>query len=217
MALFNAKQTEQLLKPVHPSRVLKANGMSHLSQQDVVAHLIRLFGFGGFQYEMVHKPELVFEEEKEGRWTVCYQATMRLTVQASDSWDHRTAVYEDGSTGDAVNQPSRAAAHDLALKSAISTAKKRCAIHLGDQFGLSLYNKGQTSALVKGTLVMPEGDKETIKTADGKDVREISLPEPGLTDEQRQMLSESLGAEEIELRDRAGDGDGGLHESEYAE
>ena len=63
--------------------------------------------------------------------------------------------WEDASTGDAENQ-TRAAAHDLALKSAISLAKKRCAINLGDQMGLSLYNKGQTSALVMATLVQPD-------------------------------------------------------------
>jgi len=44
-------------------------------------------------------------------------------------------------------------AHDLAYKSAISLSIKRAAIALGDQFGLSLYNKGQTDALVIRTLV----------------------------------------------------------------
>lgn len=34
---------------------------------------------------------------------------------------------------------------------------KRCAKDLGDQFGLALYNKGQTAALVGKTLVMPDG------------------------------------------------------------
>ncbi|MFC9768855.1 hypothetical protein [Rhodococcus jostii] len=33
---------------------------------------------------------------------------------------------------------------------------KRAAIALGDQFGLSLYNKGRLSALVRGTQVRPQ-------------------------------------------------------------
>ena len=39
-----------------------------------------------------------------------------------------------------MNQASVGAAHDLAMKSAISQALKRCAANLGDQFGLSLYS-----------------------------------------------------------------------------
>ncbi|WP_267977562.1 hypothetical protein, partial [Acinetobacter baumannii] len=38
---------------------------------------------------------------------------------------------------------------------------KRAAIPLGDQFGLSLYNKGQMKALVRGTLVQPATGEES--------------------------------------------------------
>jgi hypothetical protein len=75
---------------------------------------------------------------------------MRLTIR--DEHGKEVCHYEDGSTATAQNQ-TLGDAHDLAMKSAISLAKKRAAINLGDQFGLSLYNKGQMSALVKGTLV----------------------------------------------------------------
>ncbi|WP_054173068.1 Rad52/Rad22 family DNA repair protein [Mycobacteroides immunogenum] len=159
--MFSAEQIDQLLKPIHPSRVLKdAKGMAHVSQQDIRAHLTRIFGFGNWDIEVLDH-EMVFEqphvkngEAVEGRFDVCYRARVRLTVRGDPHW---TCVrYEDVSTGVAQNQ-NRADGHDLAAKTALSTAIKRCAINLGDQFGLSLYNKGQTSALVKATMVRPEG------------------------------------------------------------
>jgi hypothetical protein len=42
----------------------------------------------------------------------------------------------------------RGDAHDFAMKNADSYAVKRACIGFGDQFGLSLYNKGMTAALV---------------------------------------------------------------------
>lgn len=163
---FNAKQVEQLLRPIHPSRVLKdGKKNNHVSQQDVTAHLIRVFGFGNFDTEVL-RDELVFEDARTdnsgkptGRYDVCYRAKVRLTVRNAEG--DVVCRYEDGSTGTAQNQ-SRGDAHDLALKSAISTATKRAAKNLGDQFGLSLYNKGQMDALVRGTLVgaTVEDDKD---------------------------------------------------------
>lgn len=153
---FTAAQVDQLLAPINPARVLRdGKGKAHVSQQDVTAHLTRVFGFGNWDTELLAN-ELVFEtarDDKGSRWDVCYRATMRLTVR--DPNGNKVCQYEDGSTGTAQNQ-TRGDGHDLAMKSAISLALKRCAKSLGDQFGLSLYNKGQQEALVRGTLVHPE-------------------------------------------------------------
>lgn len=167
MSNFTQAQTRQLLQPINPVRVLRdGKGNSHLPQQDVLAHLTRIFGFGAFDYEMLSL-DLIFEQQHtkrdgtkpEGRFDVCYRATMRLTIR--NAAGDVVCKFEDGSTGDSSNQ-TRADAHDLAMKSAISLAKKRCAIALGDQFGLSLYSKGSTNAIVGGTLVMP-GEEEVEK------------------------------------------------------
>jgi len=157
---FSPAQVEQLLRPVNPRRVQRDNhGMSHLAAYDVSAHLTRIFGFGGWRKEILSL-ELVAEDavKDEGRnrlgWFVTYRCTMRLIVHSStdegDWWN------EDGATGSASNLPDRGDAHDFALKNAISYALKRCAKDLGDQFGLSLYNKGSTAALVGRTLATPD-------------------------------------------------------------
>ncbi len=157
------QQIEQLLKPINSRRVLKdGKGHSHVSQQDILAHLIRVFGFGSFDIEVLDATCL-FESERtsdgkpNNRFDVCYRALVRLTVRGPDG--NTLCRLENGSTATAQNQ-TRGDAHDLSYKSAISLSVKRAAIALGDQFGLSLYNKGQTEALVRGTIVHPQEGAE---------------------------------------------------------
>lgn len=158
---FSTAQIEQLLRPINGARVLAdGKGFSHVSQQDILAHLTRIFGFGNFDID-IKNVELVFEAptEKVGRFDVCYKALVRLTIR--NEYGAEICHYENGSMETSRNQ-TRGDGHDLAYKSAISLSIKRSAIALGDQFGLSLYNKGQTSALVRSTLVglpiKPESD-----------------------------------------------------------
>lgn len=173
MTAFNAQQTLQLLQPIHPSRVLKdGKGHPHVSQQDITAHLIRIFGFGNFDTDIL-ETACVFEQQRSddkgepnNRWDVCYRAQVRLTVRDADG--NEVCHYEDGSTATAQNQ-TRGDAHDGAFKSALSLAKKRAAVYLGDQFGLSLYNKGQMRALVKGTLILPAVDENQEDAPDVQD------------------------------------------------
>ena len=164
---FSEAQVAALLRPINGSRVLQLDGNSHVSQQDIRAHLIRIFGFGNYDLDVV-RADLVFEHSemrtpKRGGadylgWEVCYRVLVRLTVR--NEFGEYVAHYEDGSTATAQAQRSRGDAHDLAYKSAISLSVKRAAIALGDQFGLSLYNKGQQTALVRGTMVgVPQAQK----------------------------------------------------------
>ena len=166
---FDRDQVDTLLRGINPSRVLAdGKGHAHVSQQDVTAHLIRTFGFGNFDTRILSL-DLVFEHNRTDnngkpspRWDVCYRATVELTVR--NRRGETVATYENVSTGTAENQ-KRGDAHDLSSKSAVSLATKRCAINLGDQFGLSLYNKGQIPPLVRRTLVMPEAPEETTEEA----------------------------------------------------
>ena len=160
--MLSRPQVEALLRPINPRRVLKDNkGMAHVSQQDVRAHLTRIFGFGGWSSEvvdltLVREAPGVGRDGKDKGWAVTYRATVRLTVR--DPQGAQLAVYEDVATGTSPNLPTVGDAHDFACKVAVSMALKRAATNLGDGFGLSLYNKGQTAPLVIGTLVMPDGD-----------------------------------------------------------
>lgn len=157
---FTPEQITQLLRPINSSRVLSdGKGFSHVSQQDILAHLTRIFGFGNFDID-VKNVELVFENERPtgGRFDVCYKALVRLTIR--DQHGNEICHFENGSLETSQNQ-TRGDGHDLAYKSAISLSVKRAAIALGDQFGLSLYNKGQKEALVRAVLVPSQGTQTT--------------------------------------------------------
>lgn len=168
-------QVNALLNGIGKHRVFQAQGHSHVPAYDITAHLTRVFGFGGWDKEIlsldiVHErstaPTVNPKDGKptdQGRWWVTYACRMRLTVK--DPAGSVVGVYEDAATGSAQNMPSPADAYDFAIKNAVSYALKRCAKDLGDQFGLSLYNKGMTDALVRNTLVRPLAASITAQAA----------------------------------------------------
>lgn len=175
------QQYDFLTQGIGENRVSRKQGQSHVEAWDVRRHLIRVFGFGGFDIETI-RCDLVREiETKQGersRWTVVYRAEVRLTVKAVDG--SVLARYEDGATGDAINQPSIGDAHDFAMKTALSQALKRCAVNLGDQFGLSLYNGGEPAPVVLGSLVRPVRPDAAEPVAEQLPVDDAPVrPEPG--------------------------------------
>ena len=157
MLKLNARQYEQLLKPLNDSRVAKrgqaGRQLSYLEAWDVKAHLIRIFGFGGWSAEVL-SADLAFEDKNEkGQWNVGYKVILQLTV--GDYANGGSVMYTEAAVGSAT-LPQRGEAHDMAIKTAESDALKRAAINLGTQFGLSLYNNGSLRDVVVQTL-----DKES--------------------------------------------------------
>lgn len=185
MSGLTADQYAALLAPLHANRVRTLNRHTHLEGWDVRRHLIRIFGFGGWDFERV-EAELISAEattkkrDNGGAYTVhtvAYRVVGRLTIK--DAAGAPLAVYEDAAVGGAVNQPSLPDAHDHALKTAFTQALKRCAANLGDQFGMSLYNGGQLGATVLRTLVEPDGTAEAAELpADAEPVQGEPDDEP---------------------------------------
>lgn len=196
---FTGEQVERLLRPIRPSRVFHREGQSHVAGWDVSAHLTRMFGFGRWEKEIL-RLDLVSEhsQEKNGRtgWWVTYRCTMRLRVFDLGGvlvWEN-----DDAATGSASNLPQLGDAHDFAMKNSVTYALKRCAKDLGDQFGLSLYNKGQTGALVGITLVggpAAPGEEPDVPVtgehhdSDPVDVPEVDAPQSG-ADRFRELLAQ---------------------------
>jgi hypothetical protein len=148
------EQLRRLLAPLFPGRVRQHKGNSHLEAWDVRRNLLRLFGWGGWYFEVRDVvcildrsawPEHPQQGDpapavKGGRHSATYRVTGRLTINRPDGTP--LCVFEDGAVGDSQRQTEHGAAHDQALKTAMSQALKRCAVNLGDQFGLSLYLEG---------------------------------------------------------------------------
>lgn len=184
MSLSQA-QVDALLAPLHPGRVRQVQGNAHLEAWDVRRHLLRVFGWGGWSFEVLSCDcilERSFWSEKasepfKGRHTVVYRVVGRLVIR--DDAGIEVAHFDDGATGDATNQPSLGDAHDMALKTAMSQAMKRCAVNLGDRFGLSLYDGGSTKAVVGRTVSHASAaEHEASEDVEGGELDEQPSEEP---------------------------------------
>jgi len=147
---LSTEQVNELLKPIDPNRVSKdGKGFSHVEAWDIRRTMNRIFGFANWSsrvdlMELVSEREVTQRNGKQG-WNVVYRA--RCTVEVSEGFMSGGGTYTEWAAGDATN-PTLADAHDQAIKTAESQALKRCAMNLGDQFGLSLYHNGSTNATV---------------------------------------------------------------------
>jgi hypothetical protein len=178
MTYLNEKQVERLLAPINGSRVLDLKGMAYVAQHDVRAHMNRIFGFARWSTDVL---ETVFlfeqQDEKTKRWRVGYRATVKVTVYSPDGTE--LAHYTDSHAGSNAPQPNLGDAHGLSLTSVVSTAFKRACTNLGDQFGLSLYEKGMRTAIVKGTLVgSPEPHVPDVPVEHAEEAGSESEPTP---------------------------------------
>ena len=84
---------------------------------------------------------------------VAYRATVTLTVYSPGGIPIATYT-EAGAGGMTASAGMRHDAHDNAIKTAQTSALKRCAVNLGTRFGLSLYDNGATHDVVARTLVL---------------------------------------------------------------
>ncbi|MFF8840562.1 Rad52/Rad22 family DNA repair protein [Streptomyces sp. NPDC015130] len=155
-ARLNEQQIGFLLSGINANRIGRdGKGFSHVEAWDIRRHLIRVFGFGGFDTDLLGM-ELVAQIDtppdrpnSKTRYTVVYRVAIKLTVKVDGV---ELGHWHGAAIGDATNQPSLADAHDLALKTADSQALKRAAVNMGDQFGLSLYNNGSLDPVVNRSL-----------------------------------------------------------------
>jgi recombination DNA repair RAD52 pathway protein len=186
MAQLTDKQRDTLASPIKVGRIAKRSQggkqLSYLESWDVRAHLIRMFGYGNFDVETVQQNIVgVREYESKGdepkpMVEAIWFAKVRLTIR--DTKGRRLCRYAEGAVGSTSGPASMLGEHhDNAAKTAASDALKRCAINLGNQFGLSLYDDGTTRDVVKGTVLDPPP---------------VEAP---LSPEQVKTLQDSLGAE----------------------
>ena len=151
------EQVDALLHPIAGARVTKKDNQSHVEAYDIRRRLTNIFGFGGWGEES--RTVLIYEDldvtvgqDKRPGVDVGYKATCTLTVYGIGPQGQDAVFTEEAFGGQRMGVKSRGDCHDFAIKTAESQALKRCAINLGDQFGLSLYNNGSLAPLVKYVL-----------------------------------------------------------------
>lgn len=130
--------------------------LSYLEAWDVRTALIRVFGFGGWsgevtQQEIVEIARDIPRVDKDGNQTGVTKFRCAVWVR------YELTIHQTGAVYTELAAASQSGADigevlDFAFKTAASDAMKRAAMNLGTQFGLSLYDNGSTSDVVKLSL-----------------------------------------------------------------
>ena len=152
---------------------------AYLEGRAAIDQANRIFGYGGWGYELAGPVELresesVDPKTGETRRMRAYAATVRVTVPGSPS---RTdvgfhAVAEETGEG-----------HETAFKGAVTDAVKRALRGYGEQFGNSLY--GDAAPSLRRTIVelgrkqgFDEGQvRDAVRSRTGKDLDELPVAE----------------------------------------
>lgn len=187
-SIFNDDQIDVLLRPIRASRVAtrKQGGrdLSYVEAYEIRAHLIRLFGFGGFDLitescDLLYQRDVKVGKDEKPGWEVAYKAHVTLRIDGDPMIGRGgDCKYSEVAVGSSTGSVGLGDLHDNAAKSAVSDAVKRCAINLGTQFGLSLYDNGNKNDIVRSLI--------------GREAAPVTTPE------QDKQLAESLGAKEVD-------------------
>lgn len=199
-------QYDTLMKPLNATRIAKRSQggktLSYLEAWDVKAHLTRIFGFGNWDLQMLDYKHVTTrdymtkprEGEPKAMVEVIYSARCELTIR--DTQGRQVCRHSEAAVGSASGPPNMLGEHhDNAVKQAASDALKRCAINLGSQFGLSLYDNGSTREVIKGTVVTPEGWEKPKPTQEQADKMAQSV---GVIPQEQQTASQIEGETRIQ-------------------
>ena len=155
---LSAAQLTQLLADLNPDRISNrtqgGSKLSYVEGWDIRNSLIRVFGYGGWDADLLKAEILKVEEFKREKPLSSGQAhDYRVTAMCT----FRLHIHQLGATYTeaAVSSqkgPDFGEVADFAVKTAETDAFKRCAVNLGTTFGLSLYNSGATADTVKRTI-----------------------------------------------------------------
>jgi DNA recombination protein Rad52 len=137
------------------SREQDGKTLSYVEGWFVIAEANRIFGFDGWDRQMVHF-ERLFERRSNEGWTCGYVARVAIRVRAGG-----IEVVREGTGFGQASSNRLADAHELALKAAETDATKRALATFGSRFGLLLYDKDEQARAVRTAGVAPSQASQT--------------------------------------------------------
>jgi len=154
---FTPETLAKLKAPLDPSRVATipdgpAKGSPYLPGHDVIRTANELFGFGNWGFELVSPPWAERGESKGGTLYVVWLAMGRVFLRGGYSFADLGSNQQSG---------PGAAAVEMSIKGAVTDSLKRCLMHLGDQFGLVLYDKETKRAELVREFAEASGETES--------------------------------------------------------
>lgn len=156
--VFSSAQLQKLAdkldrQHVH-TRTVDGRDIDYIEGWFAIAEANAIFGFGGWDREMVHC-ERLFERTRDQATSCAYLARVRIAVRAG-----ATRVIREGTGLGSACCKNASDAHERAVKAAETDATKRALATFGNRFGLGLYDKeqmGVTARASKNSFVLKDG------------------------------------------------------------
>jgi DNA recombination protein Rad52 len=179
----------------------RGTSLSYIEAHDAIRTANEIFGIGNWQYRVkelvpLGDPEPVKKEARSG-----FRAGYRAVVEVQIGKDGGAfpLVFSDVGYGDSIDYSgSYITVQELAMKEAVSDGVKRALKNLGDQFGLSLYDKEARKEL-EGRAKLANGSDASLKKAVWAKAKE-ALGEDGLT---AAKIAKHFGVKTADLQERS--------------
>ena len=197
--------TEALAQPLDPQLVSQRKGrggrkFDYIEGHTAIDQANRIFGFGGWGYELVGDVTLRQIEQTDSRTgevtsTTAYSAVVRVSVPGAPA---RTDVGFQPVTDDSPE------GHETAFKGAVTDALKRALRSFGDRFGNGLYGDPPTSTRSNGSpepAPQPRSQPAAERSASQQPRRRV-VNQPPPDDDERDAAN--LRAQLIELSSQQG-------------
>ncbi len=146
------------------TREVEGRTIAYLEGWHVIAEANRIFGFDGWDRELVDS-SCVYTRQQGERFNAAYVARIRIKVRAGEHW-----VTREGSGAGESSASTPGQAHELALKAAETDATKRAFMTFGNPFGLSLYGPAKEEPARQGAAedTKPNGATPAPGTYNGR-------------------------------------------------
>ena len=142
--MFNDNQISILHQEIESNRIKQRSkgniNLSYLEGFDVIETVNTIFGYGNWSYSITKLEHISTEQNQNQNFIICYKAIVNVTIY--DQNHSKQINREDVGTGTGIAK-TQADAHEGASKEAVTDALKRSLRTLGNQFGLSLYDKSK--------------------------------------------------------------------------
>jgi len=150
---FSRDQLKKLVRDadarhVH-TRDFEGKRLSYIEGWYAVAEANAIFGYAGWDREMVHFERVMEKTRSDFAVTCGYMARVRIRVRAGS-----TEIVREGTGWGSASASTATAANERALKAAETDATKRALSTFGSRFGLSLYDKDHIPANQRPTFTL---------------------------------------------------------------
>lgn len=130
------------------SRSQAGRSLSYIEGWWAIAEANRIFGFDGWDRELIKLEQCGEPRLIDGKHRVAYIATVRIRV-----WTGNQTIVRDGTGYGSGIDKDLGGAFESAVKEAETDAMKRAFMTFGNPFGLALYDKEQTMVEVKPEVI----------------------------------------------------------------